>query len=124
MKAIILDAADNFVEVFEGSPEEIAARIPEGGRYNEFVQDEPEHPDDPPPSPALVMIKIGVFNSKGVPINIVAVAETMAVDWIRALPPTHTAVTLTGTAYEAVEMAGDLPTLEELNAEITSDDTE
>lgn len=125
MRVILIDAAgDIFNPSFEGSPEEIVAATPEGGSSNLFVPPEPEHVEEPP-IPGR-MLRIAVYNTKGFPINVLQIDESMAVSWIRRLSPGMQAVTLTDTPYAEVEMAGDLPPFGELNLapEVISGDPE
>lgn len=116
MRHIILDSADEVVfPDFEGSAEEAAAKVPPGSRAILRVEQPPEHMEEAPVL-KMPMLKLAVFNSDGFPINVIDVAEDQAANWIGRLPPTHTAVTLTGTPFEAVQVAGDLPPLADLEA--------
>lgn len=126
MRVIILDAADEVVNTsFEGTPEQIAAAIPEGGRFNVWTDPEPEAAEELPTVP-VQMLKLAIFNANGYPSQVLDIDQRMAVEWIRKLPPTNAAVTLTGTPYANTMIPGDLPSLANLQAEleVTSGGTE
>lgn len=121
MKIAILNSALEAVEFREGDVlEELVADIPEGHTWIPVPNVEVEADEGGQPIPATpVMTKVAFFNAKGYPINVIAGAEHILADMILMQPPTHKALTLKGTQWEAVEMAGDLLSYDDMVASLT-----
>lgn len=120
MKICITNAAEEPVEFREGDKlEELLADIPE--EYGWFVVEEVTQVNevgDPVPPLNMPRTKVAIFNANGYPVQVLEGAVAQLADMVAKLPPTQKALTIAGTQWELVEMAGDLLHYDDMVASI------
>lgn len=109
MKICITNPADEPVEFREGQVlEELLANIPPNHGWFLVQEAAMNEVGDPVPPLEMPRTKIAIFNANNLPINVIEGTVEHCATVISKLPPTQKALTLKGTQWENVEMAGDL----------------
>lgn len=120
MKAAILDAADDVVEIAEGTRAELLKRVPPGGKL--VPMEEAPASETPEDVPAGIRVasdlrfKVAIFNENGAAVNVL----TGKWDMLSPFLDGRDYLFLDDTEYASVEMAADLPSFTEMQTALSA----